>query len=90
MGGEIELGTADQSEVRAKDSLGLLDALGLAQSYPHMLVEAYTNPDAYAGLRAEMLEAEAEDELEWHEPYTAEDESGDEQEMSDEETEEAL
>ena len=90
LGVEIDLGPAYRTEPQTKGTIGTLEKFGYAQSHPYMLEEAYINPDAYAELRTELAEDEA-DGKEWrYQTRAAEDDSADGDEISDVETEEKL
>ncbi|KAF9695654.1 hypothetical protein EKO04_006593 [Ascochyta lentis] len=89
LGLEVDLGSASKTATRSKDRLGELGSFGYTPSRPHMLVEAYTNPDAYTELRAER--AGKEDDDQWqHETHAAEEDYVEDEEMLDVEMEEEL
>lgn len=90
LGTEIELAPAYHTETQTKGTLGALEMLGYPQSHPYMLEEAYCNPDAYAGLRADLAGDEEGDEGRWYERRAGGDEYSYDDEMVDVETEEEV
>ncbi|UPX16436.1 uncharacterized protein EKO05_0006835 [Ascochyta rabiei] len=90
LGVDVDLGPAFETASQTKGVLGDLEPFEYAQSHPHMLVEAYSNPAAYAQLRAECAGDEANDEQWRHETHTTDEDYLEDEETLDLETEEEL
>lgn len=55
---DMDLGPAYPTKAQPTGTLGSLEALGLTQSHPYMLEEAYLHPDVNFDFRQEVLKEE--------------------------------